>query len=54
MAGEAQIVVAAKVDEALAHDDDFRAIAFDRERLDGIPPPPQVLAVDFGKGGLKR
>jgi hypothetical protein len=45
---EAQIIIAAEVDEALALDDDFRTILINRKRLDRSLPSPQMLAIDLG------
>jgi hypothetical protein len=54
MPREAEIVVAAEVDEALAFNDHFRATVLDRERFDSPPLSPQVLAIDFGERRLER
>ncbi len=53
MAREAEIVVAAEVDEALAVDHHFCAIAFNGKVLNGVAPTPQMLAIDFRQSGLQ-
>jgi hypothetical protein len=54
MAREAEIIVAAEVDEALAVDDNFRPAVGQRKGLNGATPSPQMLAIDFGERALQR
>ncbi len=54
MAREAEIIVAAEVDESLPFDNDFRTILCNGKRLDRPLSSPQMLAIDLGQSRLKR
>jgi hypothetical protein len=49
VACEAEIIVAAEIDDALAFDYDFGAVPFDGKRFDRAATAPQVLTVYFRK-----